>query len=392
LFLALAAGWVLAASLLWQSTVPAGLHLPDLDPRDYFSAHQLERTRDYERFLRVDFVLAGLALLAVLYLYAQRGARFVRESAAGRIGTGMLLGMLGFAFAWLSQLPFGLAGVWWERRHGVSKQGYVDWLIENWLGLGGTFLFVSFALLIVMGLARPFRQWWWLPAAPAIAATALLVAFVQPYLVPNLHSPKKRTLVQDAKKLEQIQGLSGVDVKVQDVHRSTTTPNAEATGFGPTRRVILWDTLLNRTFSRREVRNVIAHELGHHSRHHILKGVAWTGLFALPGGLLVAVLTRRRGGLYEPTAVPLALFVVAVLQLLALPAQNVVVRHVEQEADWVALETARDPAAARALFEHFSEKSLAQPKPPTWSYVMFENHPTIIQRIALANAWGARQR
>jgi Zn-dependent protease with chaperone function len=382
---------VLAAALMWQSEVPDGLRVPDLDPRDYLSAHQLERTQDYERFLRIDFVLAQLALLAALFLYARKGPGFARESAAGRIGTGMLLGMLGFAFAWLSQLPFGLAALWWERRHGISKEGYVEWVIDNWIGLGGTFLFVCFTLLIVMALARPFRHWWWLPAAPAIAATALLVSFVQPYLIPDLHGLRKPRLAADAKKLERAQGLRDISIKVQDVHKSTTVPNAEATGLGPTRRVILWDTLV-RDFKRAEVRHVIAHELAHHSRGHIPEGVAWTGLLALPIGLAVAVATRRRGGLFEPTAVPLAVLVVAVLQLALLPAQNVIVRHLEQEADWVALESDRDPAAARSLFKGFATKSLSQPKPPTWSYVMLETHPTIIQRIALANAWEARRR
>jgi STE24 endopeptidase len=382
---------VLAATLLWQSGVPDGLSVPDLDPHDYFSTRQLERSQDYERFLRIDFVLAQLALLAALFLYMRKGPGFVRESAAGRIGTGMLLGMLGFAFAWLSQLPFGLAALWWERRHEISKEGYVEWVIDYWFGLGGTFLFVCLALLIVMALARPFRHWWWLPAAPAIAATALLVSFVQPYLIPDLHGLRKPELAADAKRLAREQGLSDVSVKVQDVHKSTTVPNAEATGLGPTRRVILWDTLV-RDFKPAEVRHVIAHELAHHSRDHIPKGVAWTGLFALPIGLLVAAATRRRGGLYEPTAVPLAVLVVAVTQLALLPVQNVIIRHVEQEADWVALESARDPAAARGLFKGFSTKSLSQPKPPTWSYVMFQTHPTIIQRIALANEWETRRR
>ena len=80
----------------------------------------------YEAFLRVDQLLATLATLVALGLYAARGARFARESAAGRIGTGMLLGMLGLGFVWLAQFPFGLAALWWERKHDISNQGYVS--------------------------------------------------------------------------------------------------------------------------------------------------------------------------------------------------------------------------------------------------------------------------
>jgi STE24 endopeptidase len=70
----------------------------------------------------------------------------------------------------------------------------------------------------------------------------------------------------------------------------------------------------------------------------------------------------------------------------------VLTRRVEAEADWVALQTTRDPASARALFRRLANESLSQPRPPTWSYVLFDDHPTIVQRIAIANAWELRQR
>jgi Zn-dependent protease with chaperone function len=65
---------------------------------------------------------------------------------------------------------------------------------------------------------------------------------------------------------------------------------------------------------------------------------------------------------------------------------------VEAEADWVALETTRDPAGARALFRNFSRVSRSEPDPPGWAYVLFDSHPTIERRIAMADAWEARRR
>jgi STE24 endopeptidase len=84
--------------------------------------------------------------------------------------------------------------------------------------------------------------------------------------------------------------------------------------------------------------------------------------------------------------------VLLLLQVALTPAQNVVSRHVEAEADWVALQTTRDPASGRGLFEKFQETSLAQPNPPTWDYLFLETHPTIMQRIAMAEAWKDRER
>jgi STE24 endopeptidase len=327
-------------------------------------------------------------LLAVFGLYARYGARFARESAAGRIGTGMLLGMLGLALLWLVQIPFGLADLWWQRRYDVSELGYGEWLLLNWFALGGEFLFVCLALLVVMGLAGLLRDWWWLPGGAVFVGLAALFTFVSPYLIPaQVKAPPR--VVAEAERLAEEQGLDDIPVRVQEVE-SWEAPNAAATGLGPTRRVILWDTLVDR-FDRDEVRVVLAHELGHHSRDHLPKGIAWYALFAFPGAFVIARATRRRGGMREPFAVPLALLVLVVLQTLFLPVQNTITRHMEAEADWVALETTEDPQAARELFEGFSEEALLDPDPPTWSYVLMETHPAIAERVAMAEAWKARR-
>lgn len=340
----------------------------------------------------MDFVLSQIALVAVLALYAARGERLTRESAAGRIGTGMLLGMLGFAVVWMAQLPFGVAALWWQRRHHISREGYLSWAIGDWLGLGGQFLFVCLAILIVMALAGPLRRRWWLLGGPVFTALALAFAFVQPYLISNVHPLRQPAVAAEARTLARSEGLSDVKVEVQDVHRETVSPNAVAAGIGPSRRVLLWDTVLDGRFSLKQLRVLIAHEFAHLSRNHIPKGVLWFGLFALPGAYLVAAATRRRGGMYDARSVPLALFVVIVLQIAATPVQNVISRRVEAEADWVALQKTRDPGSARALFQRLATTSLSHPRPPTWSYIWLDSHPTIIQRIATANEWQSRHR
>jgi len=392
--LALAAvGWVVAAVLLWRSSVvPGGLHLSGLDPHRYFSDRQLARSASFERFERWDFVLAQLTLLAVLAVYARFGGRFAQESAAGRIGTGMLLGMLGFGFVWLAQIPFGLADLWWERRHGVSRVGYVEWIFGDWSQLAGEFAFVCLALLIVMALAGKLRDSWWLPGAAAFVGLAALFTFITPYLLGNLHPLARPELARAAQRIAGREGVSGVPVRVQNVSGDTSAANAAAIGLGPSRRVVLWDTLLDGRFTDRQVRFVLAHEYGHQARRHLQKGIAWFALFALPGTFLMARFTRRRGGMADPAVVPFSLLVLVVLQLVALPLQNVVSRRIEAEADWMGLRTTHDPTGDRRLMQSFTQTSLAQPDPPGWSYVVLDSHPTIMQRIALANAWEARER
>jgi STE24 endopeptidase len=186
--------------------------------------------------------------------------------------------------------------------------------------------------------------------------------------------------------------VSGTRVRVQDVSSWTDQANAFTVGFGPSTRVVLWDTLLDGRFSRRQEDVVIAHELGHVRSRHILKAVGWTALIVLPTLWLLGLATRRRGGLGDPANLPYAILVLSVLSLLALPVQNAVSRRYEAEADWRALNATRDPAAMRALFQNFQETSLEEPSPGVLDYLWLENHPTLMQRIAMARAWRERNK
>jgi STE24 endopeptidase len=383
---AIAVLWGIAAWLLWRSTVPASLQVPHLDAGAYFSAAELHEAASFARISRLLWVCATVVELAVFVAFAQRGARFARESAAGPVGTGMLLGMLGFALLWLAELPFAVLNLWWERRHGLVHGGYVEAIFGGWLALGGKFAFLCLALAIVMGLARLVGDRWWLLAAPAFAALALGFAFVSPYLIPTerLADPTLRATVRE---LERREDVRSIPVRVERVASDTSLPNAESMGFGPSRRVVLWDTLVDGRFDDRQVRVVIGHELGHVARDHVLKSIAWFALFAFPITYVVSRVARWRGGMNRPEAVPFALLALVVIGLLLAPLQNVVVRHMESEADWLALQSTRDPQAASGLFRSFVPTTLSEPNPPTWAYVLLENHPTIMQRLAMVAAW-----
>lgn len=383
--------WAWAAHALWDSTPLPSVQLPHLDPHRFFSSAFLNRSATYERFLAIVSLLGSVALVAALVVYARRGQRLVRESAAGRVGTGMLLAMLGFAVVWLVEAPFGLLELWWQRRYGVSHLGYLVYLLQSFLGLGSQFVFVCVAVGIAMGLAGLTRRWWWLLAAPAFVGLALLFTFISPYLIPEtspLRNPRQQA---EARALERIEGTGKARLEVQDVHRFTTAPNAESTGLGPSSTVILWDTLLHDGFNRAEIRFVMAHEVGHLAHEDPLKSVGWLALFLVPTLGLIALFTRRRGGIAQPEAVPVALLVLVVAQLLATPLLNVVQRHVEAAADWAALTATREPATDRAVMHQLSVKSVSDPDPPGWIYGIFETHPTTMQRIAMAEAWEAQQ-
>ena len=387
----LAGIWAASAYFLWDSSVvPRSLELPHLGARRIFSDHALDRSGNFARFERWSWVLSQLAVLGAFGYYAIRGERYIRESAAGRIGTGMLLGMLGFAIVWLVQIPFRAADFWWQSRHHLAKGNIAEYIFSNWLLLGGEFLFLCLALLIVMGLAGLLGRHWWILGGPAFAGLAALFLFVAPYLS-DLKRPPDSALRTQAHAIAEKEGVGSVPLRVEKVSDKTTAVNAYAFGLGPSRRVVLWDTFLQDGYTRSELRVVIAHEYGHQARNHLPKGLAWYALFAVPGAFLIERCTRRKGGMRDPRAVPLSLLVLVVLQLLSLPLNNAISRHLEAEADWMALRTTRDPAAAERLFRHFTQDDFAEPSPPTWDYLVLEDHPTVLQRIAMAEAWKRRE-
>jgi STE24 endopeptidase len=243
---------------------------------------------------------------------------------------------------------------------------------------------------IVMGLARWLGDRWWIAGAPVFAAIVASFAFVDGWLLAvDTHALPAR-LRDDVTRLEASEHVEGTPVRVETVSDFTKEVNAFSVGMGPSTHVVLWDTLLDGRFSDREVRAVLAHELGHVHHRHIWKGVGWFVLLAFPLAYAVARGTRRQGGMGSPGAVPLAVLVVVLFGVAATPLQNIVSRRYEAEADWSALEATRDPDAVSGVFEKFGRTSLDEPNPPLWAYVLLENHPTLAQRIAMAEAWKRR--
>jgi STE24 endopeptidase len=385
---ALAVVWLLGVALLWRTSVPGALELPRLDPRAYFSPAEMARSARYERFVRLDLVAGALAAIAALLVFVRRAPRLARGTGLGPIGAGMVVGAVMFVILWAVGLPFSLAGEWWDRRHGLAKGPWLESLLGPLGGLGGAVAIVMLQIAIVMSLARRYPRYWWLAVSPVVVVLAAVFVFVSPYLLARgVDPPKGRQLRSDIRMLARTEHVEGTPVDIEKISDRDTRPNAFATGLGPTTRVGIFDTLLDGRFSRGEVRFVVAHEFGHVAHKHLWKGLGWTIIFTLPVAFLLAQATRRRGGLGDPGVLPYGVLVLVLLNVVLTPLGNVVSRRYEAEADWSALRATDDPGSGRGLFEKFSETSLQEPNPPTWAYLWFETHPTIMQRIAMTNAW-----
>jgi STE24 endopeptidase len=183
------------------------------------------------------------------------------------------------------------------------------------------------------------------------------------------------------------------DVLIADASRRTTTLNAYVSGFGDTRRVVVYDNLIE-DLPEREVEVVVAHELGHAAHQDVLFG---TGLGAIGGafgvGLLGLILAERRllrvariSGAGDPVAVALLLALMTIGTLAASPIENTISRAIEARADRASLAATGDYRDFIAMQKQLAVHSLSDPTPPAWSQVWFGSHPTALQRIGMAEA------
>jgi STE24 endopeptidase len=389
--LALLGLWLVAAALLWQTSVPDGLDLPELDPRDYFSARELDRHERYESVLRALFFAAVAVQAVVLVGFVLAAPRLLRRLPFRPVVQGVSLAAAIVFLVWVARLPVGLVAHWWRRRYDVARQDYLEWLVDPWLEVAAEIAVTASLVGLAMVLAARLGARWWVAGAPLFALGAGTLVLAQPLLLePRVEPLRNAGLEADIRAVAERAGVGSVDVVVRDAASRTRAGNAEVYGLGPTRRVVLWDTLLDGAYELGEIRVLVAHELGHVARDHVWKGLGWVALLAAPLLFLVARAAGLRGGLQRPEAVPVALLAVLCLEVALLPATNVVSRRYEAEADWEALEATNDPASSRALTVRLARASLADPDPPTWAFVLRRTHPTAMQRIAMASAWEAR--
>jgi STE24 endopeptidase len=180
-----------------------------------------------------------------------------------------------------------------------------------------------------------------------------------------------------------------------DASRRTTGVNAYVNGLGHSKRVVLYDNLID-GLPRDQVLQVVAHELGHQHQRDLLRGLAWLALVAPAGTFLAQALAERLGrreGLGDPGARPgpavlpaLALSVALVSFGLGI-AGNQLSRQVEARADSFSLDLTRNPAAHIALEREPTVRNVSDPDPPGITQWLFGTHPTTLERIGIGEAW-----
>ena len=391
---------------LWSGSVP-GAATPPLT--DYFDPGSLERARDYRRgvwALAVASVPVVPAALVGVALIGRRWRPVVARLARGRAWRAGIVFGAGLAVTIaVAALPLAAARYGWGRRYGLVTQGVGPWLLDVGKGLliEAVVLGLVGVVLAVMVMRAP--RLWWAGLGALVAAVAFGLSLLSPLVVEPLFQRteplRDQALAADVLALADRAGVEAKDVLVNDASRRTIVANAYVSGLGASRHIVLYDNLL-REHPGDEVRFVVAHELAHVARRHVLKGTTWGAALALPAGLALFALAGWRTGfgparkgregmdlLLRRLAVVAAGAVV--LSAASTPLGNWVSRAYEREAEWNALELTRDPQAAIGLQQRLVGRSLGVPDPPAWVRVWFGSHPTALERIGLA-LWAGEQR
>ena len=274
-----------------------------------------------------------------------------------------------------------------ERRWGFSTQTARGWLADRAKGAAVGIVLTALAELGLVGLARALPSAWPAAAAAAFALAVLLLSFVAPVVLEPLFN-RFRPLADEslAAELYALADRAGVPVRevlVADASRRTTKVNAYVSGLGRTRRVVLFDTLLERA-APAEVRLVVAHELGHRRDRHVLQGTLLGMVGAVVSVLVVwAVLGSRAA---DPRQAPLVLLLGLGLELLALAPGSALSRRWERAADRWSLELTHDLAAFETAHRELALANLSDLDPPRPVYLLLFSHPTPVERIAAARA------
>ncbi len=376
---------------------PAPIAPSRVPESEYFTPAQIERGRDFSDGQLVLYGVAvaveGLALVALAGGRPRRARRALeRLERRRRLGPAGAAAGLSLTLTVVG-LPVAVASHQRSVDFGLSTQDFGSWLGDfaksaligaGMAAIGGAILFA---------LVRRFQRRWWIPGAVAVVLIGAISTWLAPVVIAPLFNkftplPQASSARAEVLDLADRAGVEVGDVYRVDASRRVTALNAYVDGIGSSKRVVLYDNLIDGS-DRAELESVVAHELGHVKHDDILRGLAFVALIAPLGVLFVRQLgdgLLRRSGV-APGSLPalpayaLGLFAAS---LVLGTVGNQLSRRVEASADSFALELTHDPQSFTALQRKLTVSNLGDPDPPGVVQFLLGTHPTAVQRIGAA--------
>jgi STE24 endopeptidase len=307
----------------------------------------------------------------------------------------------------LLDLPLGAYQHSVSRQYGLSVQSWGSWFGDQLKGELIGFILGTFLLWLMIFIIRKSpRRWWfyfWLILQPII----VLLFIAGPLIIDplfNKFEPLDKNNPQLVDAIERVTQRGGLVIPrermfLMKASEKTTELNAYVTGFGPSKRVVVWDTTIQKTTTP-ETLFVFGHEMGHYVLGHVAFGLVLTSVGLFIGLYLlyrVSGWTLRRFGprwhireLGDWAAIPMILLIFSVFGFFASPIANTISRQIEHNADVYGLEVTHginpdSQEGAAHAFQVLGEISLVYPYPSRFVTLWYGNHPAIPDRVRFAH-------
>ena len=364
---------------------------------DYFTDAELQKGRDYrapQRALALGSLALSGAVLVVLTVRPPRAIRRALARAGARPIAGAAAAGAGYTAAMaVVELPLAAVAHRRARNVGLATQTWAPWLADVAKATAVGALLTGAGTGIAESVIRRFPGRWWLPGAATVVGLSTLMVFAAPVVIDPIFNKFERLpdgpLRSDVLALAREAGVEVGEVYRVDASRRTTGHNAYVWGLGATKRVVLYDTLID-DLPDDQIRSVVAHELSHVVHKDVRRSLLWLAVVAPTGTLLVGELAERLSGeapLGTPAALPALALAAALAGAVLGPLGNVLSRRVEARADTFALDLTGDAEAFIELTRTLAVKNLADPSTPRVFQLIWGTHPTTVERIGIGLAY-----
>jgi STE24 endopeptidase len=368
---------------------------------EVFSAAQVERARRYHRpiyLVRVLGIALGLLVLGLLSFGGAGGALYGLVDGWPWWAAALVFPALIVVVQSIVHTPLAFwRGYLHERRWGFSTQTLGGWAVDRLKGLGIAVVLTAVPLFLLIATVHVFPGWWPVIAAAGAALFVLVVGFIAPVVLEpvfNRFEPlRDEGLGRELRELATRAGVPVREVLVADASRRTKKHNAYVSGLGKTRRVVLWDTLLEHG-DPAAIKLVVAHELGHRRFRHVAWGTAISMASVATFVVLLWLLFQWDAlleaigatGPGDPRVLAFLLFLGTALSLVFQPLALALSRRWERDCDRFSLELTGDPEAYERTHRTLALENLGDLAPPRAAYLFFFSHPTARERLALGRA------
>lgn len=287
-----------------------------------------------------------------------------------------------------------------QHEYNLSTQDFAAWFNEQMIGFGLGLVIGSLFLTVLYLIIRAARKTWWIWGSAVTIAFAAVMSMAFPVFIAPLFNesePMAQSELRDSIiAMAQANGVPADNVYVYDRSRQTNSISANVSGFGPTTRISLADTLLDRA-SPEAVRAVMAHEIGHYVLGHNVSGLIMNSILIVFSFAFVhfafgwAAKNERWGirDISDPGGLPLFMVMLAVVGLITAPFSRSLIYFNEQQADMFGLNAAREPdgfAEASVLLSEYRKM-----EPGAFEEWFFYDHPSGWNRVHNAMVWKAHE-